>query len=63
MKTKTHSGLNKRVIVKKSGTLNAAKSCNRHLLSNKSKKQKAKAKGGVAVDSTRRRSVKKLLVI
>ena len=44
MKQKTHSGLKKRIKVRKSGTLTVSKSCKRHLLSNKSKGQKAAGK-------------------
>ena len=47
MKQKTHSGLKKRIKVRKSGTLSVQKSCKRHLLSNKSKGQKAAGKCGL----------------
>ena len=63
MKQKTHSGLKKRVKVKKSGALSVQKSCKRHLLSNKSKGQKATGKCGLPVNKTRLKSVKKLLVV
>ena len=63
MKQKTHSGLKKRVKVRKSGTLTVSKSCKRHLLSNKSKGQKAAGKCGLPVNKTRLKSVKKLLVV
>ncbi len=61
MKTKTHSGVKKRIKVKKSGTLSVQKSCKNHLLSNKSKGQKGSCKSGMAVNKTRIKSVRKLL--
>jgi large subunit ribosomal protein L35 len=63
MKQKTHSGLKKRTKVKKSGKIMVAKSCKRHLLSNKSKKAKSSFKSGKLVDPTRKQSVKRLLVV
>jgi len=62
MKQKTHSGVKKRVKVRNSGTLAVEKSAKRHLLSNKSKKQKASFKSGMPLDKTRAKSVRKLLV-
>ncbi|MBU1152165.1 50S ribosomal protein L35 [Patescibacteria group bacterium] len=63
MKQKTHSGLKKRIKKTGSGKLMVEKSCKRHLLDNKSKKQKKLGKGGIAVNPSRLKSVKKLLVI
>jgi len=61
MKQKTHSGLKKRIKVKKSGTVMVQKSCKRHLLSNKSKGQKKSFGSGMPVNKTRMQSVKRLM--
>ena len=61
MKQKSHSGLKKRVKVKKSGTVMVRKSCKNHLLSNKSKRQKKSFGGGMRVDSSKKQILKKLL--
>lgn len=61
MKQKTHSGLKKRVKVRKSGTVMVQKSCQRHLLDNKSKKQKKLNKSGMPVPAGRRQSLRRLM--
>lgn len=61
MKQKTHSGLKKRVKVRKSGTVMVQKSCKRHLLANKSKKQKKLNKSGMPISAGRRRSIRRLM--
>ena len=59
MKAKTHSGTKKRVKKTGSGKLIMAKACRRHLLVNKSKRQKnVKALG---VDETNVKKLRKLL--
>ena len=61
MKQKTHSGLKKRVKVRKSGTVMVQKSCKRHLLDNKSKKQKKVNKSGMPIPAVRRKSLRRLM--
>lgn len=61
MKQKTHSGLKKRVKVRKSGTISVRKSCKNHLLDNKSKKQKKLFKSGMPVASGRMQSLRRLM--
>lgn len=61
MKQKSHSGLKKRVRIKKSGTVMVQKACKQHLLSNKSKRQKKSFPGGLHVDSGRMQSLRRLL--
>lgn len=61
MKQKSHSGLKKRIKVKKSKTVMVQKSCKQHLLINKSKKMKKSHLGGMHVDKTRMRVLRKLL--
>lgn len=61
MKQKSHSGLKKRVHVKKSGTVMVQKAGKKHLLSNKSKRQKKSFPGGLHVDSGRMQSLRRLL--
>lgn len=61
MKQKNHSGLKKRVKVKKSGTVMIKKSCKNHLLSNKSKRQKKSFAGGMPVDSTKMQALRRLM--
>jgi len=61
MKQKSHSGLKKRVKVRKSGTARVQKSCKNHLLSNKSKKQKKMDNNGKEIDPTRMQSIRRLL--
>ena len=62
MKTKTHSGAKKRIKVRKSGSVKVEKAARRHLLSNKSKCQKAKGKTGIPVHSTKMKAVRRLMV-
>lgn len=61
MKQKTHSGLKKRVRVRKSGKAVLKKSCKNHLLADKSKRQKRFAKRGFAINSTKMAAVKRML--
>ncbi len=61
MKMKSHSGLKKRVKVKKSGTVMVQKSAKNHLLSNKSKKQKKAYPNGMPVHPTMMSAVRRLL--
>ena len=61
MKQKNHSGLKKRVKVKKSGVAIIGKSCKNHLLSNKSKRQKKSFSSGMPIDSTKLKAVRRLL--
>ena len=61
MKQKSHSGLKKRIKVRKSGTVMAQKSCRNHLLSNKSKGQKNKGSSGYPVHPTKIKAIKRLL--
>ena len=61
MKQKTHSGAKKRIKVRKSGTISVQKSCKRHLLLNKSKKQKKAFASGYPVDPTRMYALRKLM--
>ena len=61
MKQKTHSGLKKRVKVRKSGTIRVQKSCKNHLLSNKSKRQKKSGLKGIVVSPGVLKNVKKQL--
>lgn len=61
MKQKTHSGLKKRVKVRKSGTVMVQKSCKNHLLSNKSKKQKKLHNSGMPIPAGRRQSLRRLM--
>lgn len=61
MKQKTHSGLKKRVKVRKSGKVMVRKSCKNHLLSNKSKRQKKSHGSGYAVNVTKIKAIRKLM--
>ena len=61
MKQKSHSGLKKRIKVRKSGSISVQKSCRNHLLTNKSKGQKKMGKGGMTVDPTRVKAIRRLL--
>ncbi|MBD3360921.1 50S ribosomal protein L35 [Candidatus Peregrinibacteria bacterium] len=61
MKQRTHSGLKKRVKVRKSGTVTVRKSCKNHLLSNKSKKQKEAYLYGKPVDKTKMKVLRRLM--
>ena len=60
-KQKTHSGLKKRVKVRNSGTAKVQKAAKRHLLSNKSKRQKKTGTTGLPINPTRKSSIKKLM--
>lgn len=61
MKQKNHSGLKKRVKVRKSGTVTVDKSCKNHLLSNKSKRQKKSYSGGMPVPKGKFKALRRLL--
>ncbi|MFH1284785.1 MAG: 50S ribosomal protein L35 [Candidatus Peregrinibacteria bacterium] len=61
MKQKTHSGLKKRVKIRKSGTAAVKKSCKNHLLSNKSRRQKKSYMSGMPIDKTRVLALRRLM--
>jgi len=61
MKSKSHSGIKKRVKVKGKGTLMTSKSCKKHLLSDKSKRSKKSFPFGKHVTATKRQDVKRML--
>lgn len=61
MKQKTHSGAKKRVKINGGGKPFVEKSCKRHLLTNKSKGQKAKFSDGMPVCPTRTRALRKMM--
>jgi len=61
MKLKSHKGTKKRVKVRKSGKLAFRKAAKRHLLINKSKRQKNKHKSGMPVNAATKAHIKKLL--
>ncbi len=61
MKQKTHSGIKKRVKIRKSGRLMLQKSAKKHLLADKSKRQKRSFPHGMPIDFTRIRALRRLL--
>lgn len=61
MKQKTHSGLKKRVRVKASGAVAVEKASKRHLLVNKSKRQKKADLSGKAVHPTKMQALRRLM--
>jgi len=61
MKQKTHSGMKKRVKVRKSGKMMMKKSCKNHLLSNKSKGQKKADSKGMAINPANIKKIRKML--
>jgi ribosomal protein L35 len=61
MKQKTCSALKKRVKVRKSGSISVQKAAKRHLLINKSKKQKKSHSNGMPVCRTKMTAIKRLL--
>lgn len=61
MKQKTHSGLKKRVKVRPGGKLMVDKAAKRHLLINKSKRQKSSSPNGMPVSSAHMKAVRRLL--
>lgn len=61
MKQKVHSGLKKRVKVRKGGSISVQKSCKNHLLDNKSKKMKKSHLSGMDVDPTRLGALRRLM--
>ncbi len=61
MKIKSHSGLKKRIKIKKSGVVVFNKPNKRHLLVNKSKRQKKSMHFGVPVKSTEMKAVRRLM--
>lgn len=61
MKQKNHSGLKKRIKVKKSGCVSIKKPCKNHLLSNKSKRQKKSFLSGMPVDKSRMKALRRLM--
>jgi large subunit ribosomal protein L35 len=61
MKQKSHSGYKKRVKIRASGTVSVEKSCKKHLLANKSKRQKKSFKSGMPVHKTKMRALRRLM--
>jgi ribosomal protein L35 len=61
MKSKTHSGMKKRLIIRKSGKLSFQKPCKQHLLANKSKRQKKTEHFGKEVPKTHERQVRRMM--
>lgn len=61
MKIKAHSGTKKRIKVRKSGTVMVQKAAKRHLLINKSKKQKGSFPSGMPVNATQMVALRRLL--
>lgn len=61
MKQKTRSAAKKRIKVKKSGAVKVQKSCKRHLLSQKSKRQKKSHAAGMPVDETKMKAIRRNL--
>ncbi|MFA6305476.1 MAG: 50S ribosomal protein L35 [Candidatus Gracilibacteria bacterium] len=56
MKQKSHSGLKKRLKIRKSGTATFEKSAKKHLLADKSKRQKKLYPSGMPINHTQRKS-------
>jgi len=61
MKAKTHSGMKKRVIARKSGKLSFQKPCKQHLLADKSKRQKKVGHFGIPVSKTHEHQIRKMM--
>lgn len=61
MKVKSHSGLKKRLRVRKGGTVSFNKAARRHLLTNKSKRQKKSLHSGVQVFPGYMQDVRRLM--
>lgn len=61
MKLRTHSGTKKRIKVRKSGKLMVQKTSRKHLLADKSKRQKHLYRSGMPVTATRLDGLKKLI--
>ncbi|MBI4975421.1 50S ribosomal protein L35 [Candidatus Peregrinibacteria bacterium] len=61
MKQKTHSGMKKRVKIRKSGKVMFQKSAKKHLLADKSKKAKKKNPFGLPASRTQIRILSKLI--
>jgi len=61
MKLKSHSGAKKRMMKKGKNKFFTQKSAKRHLLSNKSKRQKNLNSRGQAVDDTNMRRISRML--
>jgi len=61
MKSKSHSGIKKRVKVKGKGTLMTRKCCKQHLLSDKSKRGKKASPFGLHVVGRKKQDVKRML--
>ncbi|MEK7673160.1 MAG: bL35 family ribosomal protein [Patescibacteria group bacterium] len=61
MKQKSHSGLKKRLKVRKSGTISFNKSGKKHLLSDKSKRAKHSFRTGLPVHSTKVKAIRRLM--
>ncbi len=61
MKVKTHSGAKKRIRKTGTGKLQTEKAARRHLLLQKSRRQKAKGKSPIELSSAMTRKVKKMI--
>lgn len=61
MKQKTHSGTKKRVKVRAGGKLMVDKAAKRHLLVNKSKRQKSAFPSGMPVTTAHMKAIRRLL--
>lgn len=61
MKQKSNSGLKKRVKVTGTGKIKFCKSCKKHLLVKKSKRQKKLHKGGKVASASDAKWIKKML--
>jgi large subunit ribosomal protein L35 len=60
-KLKTNRGAAKRFSITGSGKLKRSKAFRRHILTNKTRKQKRNLRSSVIVDSTNERAIKRLL--
>ncbi|MFA6992453.1 MAG: bL35 family ribosomal protein [Candidatus Gracilibacteria bacterium] len=61
MKLKSHSGIKKRVKIRKSGKISFNKAGKRHLLINKNRRQKNKWKDGMPVTNTIKKHIRSRL--
>ncbi|MFA6520974.1 MAG: 50S ribosomal protein L35 [Candidatus Gracilibacteria bacterium] len=61
MKLKSHSGTKKRIKITKNGKMMFNKPCKRHLLINKSKRQKATGNMGVQIHASDSTKIRRLL--
>lgn len=61
MKLKTHKGTKKRIKISAKGKILFRKPCKKHLLINKSKRQKSLYKGGKVINAGDRYKIERLL--